>query len=105
MICKYQLTLRIFPKLEYKPKNVLGIVLLLSKNYICSGFVVYINENPMHISLAFPKVGKDASLPSSYRPISLLSCLSKVIESVIKYKVNDFILKFNIIPRFQFGFR
>lgn len=55
--------------------------------------------------LAFPKVGKDTYFPKSYRPISLLSCVSKVMESVIKYRVNEIIFKFNIIPRFQYGFR
>ena len=32
------------------------------------------------------KPGKDSTIPSSYRPISLLSCLSKLFEKVFQRK-------------------
>ena len=55
--------------------------------------------------LAFPKHGKDVHRPASYRPISLLSCISKIFESLIRNRIEDFADVNNIIPNFQFGFR
>lgn len=52
-----------------------------------------------------PKPGKDHSLTSSYRPISLLSCLGKVFEHLIKNRMQNFIEENNILINQQFGFR
>ena len=51
------------------------------------------------------KPGKERSNPSSYRPISLLSTISKIFERAILKRLNDFISSNNIIPQHQFGFR
>ena len=55
--------------------------------------------------LAVPKPGGDPSLPKGYRPISLLSCISKVLERIVTDR-----LTFSLETRFQlsdqqFGFR
>lgn len=42
---------------------------------------------------------------SNYRPISILSCISKVEESLLYDRINDFALKNNIIDKNQFGFQ
>jgi hypothetical protein len=55
--------------------------------------------------IPIPKPGKDPSNPASYRPISLLSCISKVFEKIIQKRLNGFISENNIIPSHQFGFR
>lgn len=55
--------------------------------------------------IAIPKPGKDASDPDSYRPISLLSTMSKILEKIIKEKVISYINDNNILPIQQFGFR
>lgn len=52
-----------------------------------------------------PKRGKDLKLPSSYRPISLLSCLGKLLEKVIHIRLNKFAITNDIIAKEQFGFR
>lgn len=52
-----------------------------------------------------PKPGKKLEDPSNYRPISLLSCIAKVVEKVLLNKINEYIEQKNIIPNFQFGFR
>ncbi len=52
-----------------------------------------------------PKVGKDKTQPSSYRPISLLPCLSKLFEKVLQIRLNSFLASENTIPSHQFGFR
>lgn len=51
------------------------------------------------------KPGKPANAPSSYRPISLLSSLSKILERVILNRINAHIQDNNILPDEQCGFR
>lgn len=55
--------------------------------------------------IAIPKPGKNHSSPDSYRPISLLVSMSKVLEKIIKQRVIDFIEDNNILPVQQYGFR
>lgn len=55
--------------------------------------------------IPIPKPGKDLKLPSSYRPISLLSCLGKLLEKVIYIRLNAFVTANHIIAKEQFGFR
>jgi Reverse transcriptase (RNA-dependent DNA polymerase)/Endonuclease-reverse transcriptase len=57
------------------------------------------------IVIPIPKPGKDLTNPSSYRPISLLSSISKIFERVILKRLNDFISSNNVLPNHQFGFR
>lgn len=55
--------------------------------------------------IAIPKPNKDNTNPQSYRPISLLSSLSKIFESTILNKLEQFTESHHIIPDTQFGFR
>jgi hypothetical protein len=48
---------------------------------------------------------KDPSDPNNYRPISLLPIVSKVFESLMLRRLNEFLIKFNIIDKSQHGFR
>jgi Reverse transcriptase (RNA-dependent DNA polymerase)/Endonuclease-reverse transcriptase len=57
------------------------------------------------IVIPIPKPGKDLTNPSSYRPISLLSTVSKIFERTILKRLNDFVSANNILPHHQFGFR
>lgn len=50
------------------------------------------------------KSGKDASLPSSYRPIALLSCVSKVFERLVCKQITSFCFENNVLPDEQYGF-
>lgn len=50
------------------------------------------------------KPGKPPTDPTSYRPISLLNVLAKVLERVIQTRLKAFITAKNIIPACQFGF-
>ena len=47
----------------------------------------------------------DKYLVRNYRPISLLSCFSKVLEKVIKNRFINFFEKHEIFYDFQYGFR
>lgn len=51
------------------------------------------------------KPGKDPKLADSYRPVSLISSLSKIFERVILARVNKILNQTNLLPDFQFGFR
>lgn len=55
--------------------------------------------------IPIPKPGKDLSNPINYRPISLLSSLSKIAEKVILSRIKDFDNKKNIMTEEEFGFR
>ena len=55
------------------------------------------------ILLLKPK--KDKQHPSSYRPISLLSCLGKLLEKIIKQRLMIELERRNILPEHQAGFR
>ncbi len=51
-----------------------------------------------------PKPGKlDYSLPKSYRPVTLLKCIGKLLEKVITQKILYDIGAFNLVPTNQFG--
>lgn len=51
------------------------------------------------------KPSKDKQQPSSYRPISLLSCLGKLLEKIIKQRLMLVLERRNILPMHQAGFR
>ena len=54
--------------------------------------------------LPFYKNG-DKTEPDNYRPISLLSCISKLFEKLIFKRISNFAAKNNLIDKHQFGFR
>lgn len=56
--------------------------------------------------ILIPKSGQiNKKLTSSYRPISLLSNLGKIIEKIINIRLSEFLTTNNILPHEQFGFR
>lgn len=57
------------------------------------------------IVIPVPKFGKELSSPKNYRPISLLSGLSKLTEKVILDRLDKTDKKLKLTPTYQFGFR
>ncbi len=51
-----------------------------------------------------PKKG-DRSNPSTYRPIALLSCLSKAFETILNKRFLKPLSSFNLLSDRQYGFR
>ena len=51
------------------------------------------------------KKGKDKKNPNSYQPISLLSCLGKLLEKVINRRLLSFLEDNNVLSQTQTGYR
>ncbi|GFX42049.1 RNA-directed DNA polymerase from mobile element jockey [Trichonephila clavipes] len=83
-------------------KFLLFITLLINQLFKNSYF-----PNSWETAVVIPilKPDKDSALPSNYRPISLLSCLSKVYEFVLLQRLNQHCAAFNFIIPQQCGFR
>jgi hypothetical protein len=85
--------------LQELPKN--GIVML---TYIFNA-VLRLHLWPKHLKVAkiilVLKPGKNPNHVTSYRPISLLSTISKLLEKLIYHRINSLI---DEIPLHQFGF-
>lgn len=52
-----------------------------------------------------PKGGRDPSLPKSYRPISLLATLGRVLEAVVTNRISVLVEKHQLLPPNYFGAR
>ena len=62
--------------------------------------------NELKIALVSPLYkAKDPMFFSNYRPISLLSTFSKILERLMYNRLLDFLDKYKILNKYQFGFR
>ncbi|GFX45949.1 probable RNA-directed DNA polymerase from transposon X-element [Trichonephila clavipes] len=82
-------------------KIILLLTFLINKILLLRHF-----PNNWKIAIVFPikKPGKNSKSPSSYRPISLLSILSKITEHVILNRIHNFTDSINFINPNQYGF-
>ena len=55
-----------------------------------------------HVTAIFKK--GDTSLPSNYRPKSLISCVGKVMERIIHKHVYNHLMQYKLIYQYQSGF-
>ncbi|GFX32990.1 RNA-directed DNA polymerase from mobile element jockey [Trichonephila clavipes] len=65
----------------------------------------YVQRLKLRKSPGLDQISNHSALPSNYRPISLLSCLSKVYEFVLLQRLNQHCAAFNFIIPQQCGFR
>jgi hypothetical protein len=70
----------------------------------CLKLCYFPKERKHAVVIPIPKPGKDPSNPSNYRPISLLSSISKVFERIILKRPSTFVFTQNVFPNYQFGF-
>lgn len=49
------------------------------------------------------KPGRPTYIPSSWRPIALLSSIGKLLEAIVAHRLRDLNVKYNILPKTQFG--
>ena len=57
------------------------------------------------ITPAIKKIGLDATNVRSYRPISNLSVVSKLLEWIVSRQLVNYLQTFDLLPSLQFGFR
>jgi ribonuclease HI len=57
------------------------------------------------IVVAIPKPGKDSTDPLAYRPISMTSVPSKIMERLVSNRLSPLLDTLNALTPFQFGFR
>ncbi|GFS62522.1 probable RNA-directed DNA polymerase from transposon X-element [Trichonephila clavipes] len=86
---------------KFPLKAILILTILINKILTFNHFPTAWKE-----AIIFPilKPGKNSKLPSSYRPISLLSTLSKITESILFTRLKNFVNANNIINPNQYGF-
>ncbi|GFW71450.1 probable RNA-directed DNA polymerase from transposon X-element [Trichonephila clavipes] len=86
---------------NFSLKAILILTILINKILTLNYFPKAWKE-----AIIFPilKPGKNKNIPSSYRPISLLSTLSKITESIILTRLKEFLYTNNIINPNQYGF-
>ncbi|GFY27868.1 probable RNA-directed DNA polymerase from transposon X-element [Trichonephila clavipes] len=86
---------------NFSLKAILILTILINKILTLNYFPKAWKE-----AIIFPilKPGKNKNIPSSYRPISLLSTLSKITESIILTRLKEFLCTNNIINPNQYGF-
>ncbi|GFU45176.1 RNA-directed DNA polymerase from mobile element jockey [Trichonephila clavipes] len=86
---------------NFSLKAILILTILINKILTLSYFPKAWKE-----AIIFPilKPGKNKNIPTSYRPISLLSTLSKITESIILTRLKEFLYTNNIINPNQYGF-
>jgi len=66
------------------------------------------NKVPVEFKQAkmFPLFKKGSRLDcNNYRPVSILSSLSKILEKILFDQIEEYISNFNILYEFQSGFR
>lgn len=88
-------------------KNLPGIAIAHIKNIInaCLKLCYFPDSWKLSIVIPIHKSNKNKSSPSSYRPISLLSSLSKILEKILLTRTNEYLESLDILPHFQYGFR
>ena len=64
-----------------------------------------IDEWKMATIIPIPKLGKELSSPTSYRPISLLSCFAKLVERLITRRLYYYVETNKLFSATQAGFR
>ena len=88
--------------LKHLPKNVISILSYIFNQSLSQEKFISCFKHTKVILLFKKGCPKDVS---NYRPISLLSCFSKIIEKLVYIRLYSFLNKFNLISENQFGFR
>jgi len=85
------------------PKKAIIHLSHIFNSIMCLSYIPFTWKKSIIILIHTP--GKLPDLPSSYRPISLLPSLAKILEKILLKRVNQIITEEKTIPNTQFGFR
>ena len=109
--------LKIIKQMKNKAGGIDGISVMVLKNiarYIVNPLTHIINlcilQSIWPVALKNAEIvpifkSGDRSLPTNYRPISLISNIAKIFEKIIHNRLYKFLNKHNLISNKQFGFR
>lgn len=89
--------------LKHLPRK--GLVILAKNFSACLKLCYFPDEWKHALVIAIPKTNKNATIPSNYRPISLLPTVSKLFERVILTRIEKHLVNHRSIPDEQFGFQ
>ncbi|XP_050498825.1 probable RNA-directed DNA polymerase from transposon BS isoform X1 [Diabrotica virgifera virgifera] len=92
-----------YPMIQHLPK-IAKLLMLDIFNCVISNKSV-IDQFHDVIVLPILKPGKNSNLAQSYRPISLMSCMLKTLERMIKHRLEWWVEKNKLLPDFQFGYK
>lgn len=92
-----------YSMIAYLPENGKQILLNLFNSFLRYSFV----PKQWHdiVVVPIPKAGRDPSLASSLRPISMISCMCKTFHSILLNRLEWFIEKNRILDQNTTGFR
>jgi ribonuclease HI len=88
---------------KHSPEKFLPFILNLFNSVMESGNIP--SEWKSQLIIPIPKPGKSPFLESSYRPIALSSCFLKLLERMLKCRLEWFLERDDAIPEWQCGFR
>lgn len=89
--------------LKSLPENIIAILVILFNAALDKSVFPSVWKHAEVFSLRKP--GKDRGLPSSYRPISLLSIPGKIFEAIVHRRLLQSVESLGILRDEQFGFR
>ncbi|KAK9754345.1 Reverse transcriptase (RNA-dependent DNA polymerase) [Popillia japonica] len=92
-----------YPMIQNLPLNAKKILLSMFNKIYLEGEEV--QELKAGIIIPITKPGKHVKSPSDLRPITMLSCILKTLERLIKFRLDWWAEKHNFISEQQFGFR
>lgn len=92
-----------YPIIRNLPDNIMHYFLEILNNWWIKGDTFDQLKEVVICLLLKPK--KDPESITSYRPISLMSCLAKTFERMVKLRLECYLEYNSMFPRNQFGFR
>ena len=95
------------------PNKVLKVIMPEISNYLVYIFnnFLFIGYYPLHfkesvvVILRKPRDARDYTNPKSYRPISLLNTLGKIMEAVLATRISYMATTHHLLPKTHFGGR
>ena len=88
---------------EFLDQLLLFILILCNKS-LSTGTVPSSQKRAI-VTPRLKKKGMDLSEPGSFRPISNLSFLSKILEKIVVGQLMPYLMKSDILPKFQSGYQ
>ena len=85
------------------PDNIIEYIANIFNASLASGY--FPKKFKSAILKLIPKDGKDATIPTNYRPIALLDNIGKIFEKLINSRLRQFLEENNLYNPQQYGFR